>query len=224
MNPLASLYATDVPVDPAAPEARQWLNDELAKPSYQAARPTWFDLASRAVRDWLGSLFSGSGNGVDGGLVAVLAVAVVAIVVAGFLIFGMPRLNRRSTAAGEILGADDRRDAAAMRKDAEIAAGARDWTLAIEELFRALAKGLAERTIVTVNPGTTAHDFGVRASAAFPQERARLGRAASVFDGVRYLDAQGTEQDYVELASLERALRAARPAQLVEIGGARSPV
>jgi hypothetical protein len=77
---------------------------------------------------------------------------------------------------------------------------------------------------VTVNPGTTAHDFGVRASAAFPQERARLGRAASVFDSVRYLDAQGTEQDYVELASLERALRAARPAQLVEIGGAGSPV
>jgi hypothetical protein len=176
------------------------------------------------VQDWLGSLFSGSGNGVDGGLVAVLVVAVVAIVVAGFLIFGMPRLNRRSTAGGEILGEDDRRDAAAMRKDAESAAGAHDWTLAIQELFRALAKGLAERTIVSVSPGTTAHDLGVRASAAFPQERDRLGRAASVFDGVRYLDAQGTEQDYMELASLERALRAARPAQLVEIGEAWLPV
>jgi hypothetical protein len=217
MNPLAALSASDVPVDPDAPQARQWLIDELAKPSYQAARPTWFDLAAQAVRNWLGSLFASQGKGIDGVPVAVAVIAVAALLVAAFLIFGMPRLNRRSAATREILGADDRRDAAMLRREAARAAATGDWTLAIEELFRALAKGLAERTIVTVSPGTTAHDFGLRASAAFPHERARLVRAATVFDGVRYLDAPGTEADYAEIAGLERALRAARPTQLLEV-------
>ncbi|MDQ1583477.1 MAG: hypothetical protein QOF36_1531 [Microbacteriaceae bacterium] len=219
MNPLAALYASDVPVAPDAPEARQWLIDELAKSAYQAARPTWFDLASQAVREWFGSLFSTSANGDGGILVPILVAVIVALLLAAFLIFGVPRLNRRSAAPGEILGTDDRRNAAMLRRDAASAAAAGDWTLAIEELFRALARGLAERTIVTVSPGTTAHDFGLRAAMAFPDERARLVRAATVFDGVRYLDTRGTEDDYTQLADLERALRAARPIQLVEPAG-----
>jgi hypothetical protein len=45
-----------IPVDPDSPEAKQWLIDELSKPQYQAAKPTWFDLLAKSINDWLSSL------------------------------------------------------------------------------------------------------------------------------------------------------------------------
>ncbi|MCU1636561.1 MAG: rane protein, partial [Cryobacterium sp.] len=44
-----------IPVDPDAPEAQQWLRDELAEAPYQAAQPTWFDRVSQGFFDWLNS-------------------------------------------------------------------------------------------------------------------------------------------------------------------------
>ena len=88
--------------------------------------------------------------------------AAAALVVA-FLIFGVPRLNRRSRVAGVLFGEDDDRGSADMRRDAAAAASRGDYATAIAELFRALARGLAERTIVTVTPGTTARGFAGRA-------------------------------------------------------------
>ena len=39
----------DVPVDPDAPEARDWLLDELSKQQYQAAKPTFIDLIAQQI-------------------------------------------------------------------------------------------------------------------------------------------------------------------------------
>ena len=39
-------------------------------------------------------------------------------------------------------------------------------------MFRAVARGLAERTVLTVTPGTTASGFATRAGAAFDAEGA----------------------------------------------------
>ena len=46
----------EVPVDPDAPEAKQLLVDELAKPEYQNAKPTWFDLIMQSILDWINGL------------------------------------------------------------------------------------------------------------------------------------------------------------------------
>ena len=207
---MAALWAVPV-VDPDVPEARQWILDELAKPEYQQAKPNLLDQLAQSFLDWLSSLqFDGDG-GVPGGWTAVLvAVAIVAVVVA-FVVFGVPRLNRRSGASATLFGEDDDRTAALIRKAAERAANEGDYTLAVAEMFRAIARGLAERTVLTVSPGTTARDFGRRAGAAFPAFRSRLGEAAAAFDSVRYLDEPGTREQYDSIAALESDVRAAKP-------------
>ena len=200
-----------IPVDPDAPEARKWLREELAKAPYEAARPTWFDRLSTSILDWFSSLAAPSADGFAAWVPLLLTVAAVVLVGAAILIFGLPRLNRRSQLASDLFGVNDRRPAADLRRAALAAASHRDWNLASAEMFRALARGLSERTILVLTPGTTAHALADRAAEAFPGERVRLREAAELFDGVRYLGIEGTEQRFLALAALESDLRAARP-------------
>ena len=200
-----------IPVDPSAPDAQQWLRDELAKAPYQAARPTWFDRFSQAILDWFSSL-SFVGEGTNGWIPLVATLIGIALLVAAILVFGLPRrARRRRLSATGLFAADDRRTADQLRKSAAAAASADDWTLASEEAFRAIAQGLAERTILRPTPGTTAHSVAELAADAFPDERARLRSGASVFESVRYLGGTGTEQGYAALVDLDADLRAARP-------------
>ncbi len=207
-----ALLRSQVPVDPDAAEAQRWIIQELSKPEYRAAQPTWFDRASKAFWDWLRSLKIDGSGALQGPILIVALIVVVAAVVAAFVIFGAPRLNRRSAVSGVLFGHDDARDAAAMRCSAESAAAAAEWVLAIEEIFRSIARGLAERTLLTVTPGTTAREFAARAGAVLPGFSSRLAAAASAFDDVRYLGRDGTETAYRAIADLERDVRAARPA------------
>lgn len=204
--------AMDTPVDPDREEAQQWIIEELSKSEYQAAKPTLWDLLSKSFWDWLNSLHVDGDNPIQFPIAAVVVVVIVAIIIAAFFIFGMPRINRRSKVIGSLFGDDEERDAESLRKAASAAAANRDWTLAIEELFRSLARVLAERVLVSTDPGTTAHGFAARAGAVFPDHFSRLSASATVFDNVRYLDKQGTEADYMALVELERELRTARRA------------
>ncbi|TFC49790.1 DUF4129 domain-containing protein [Cryobacterium sp. TMT1-21] len=210
---LETMVRGTIPVDPDAPEAQRWLREELAKAPYQAARPTWFDRVSSAVLDWFGSLTAPSGDGLAGWIPLIVTVVLAAIVVPALLIFGLPRLNRRSRLPADLFGVDDRRSAADLRRAALAAASHRDWSLASAEMFRALARELSERTILVALPGTTAHSFAARAAEAFPAETVRLAEAAETFDGVRYLGVVGTEARFLALAALEADLRSARPAR-----------
>ena len=211
-------WAVGVPVDPDADEARRLLLDELSKAEYREAQPTWFDRLATAIGDWLQSLTVGSAGGPPGiGQLIVILVVVVALVVA-FLVFGLPRLATRSRVSGSLFGDDDARDAAAIRRAAESAAGRGDFALAITEMFRATARGLAERTVLSTTPGTTAHDFAQRAASAFPDFDDALRDAAVAFDEVRYLGRDGSGTQYEAIAALERGLREAKPV-LETVGG-----
>ena len=65
--------------------------------------------------------------------------------------------------------------------------------------FRAVARSLGERGILTTSPGTTAHAFGERASAVFPGHAAGLRDAARAFDAVRYLVDNGVKIEDINL-------------------------
>lgn len=215
---LLGVVLRDVPVDPDRPDAQQLLRDELAKPAYVEAQPTWFDRLANSIVEWFESLsFGNNGQAPPIGTAVIIAVIVAAVIIL-FLVFGLPRLNRRSRVTGSLFGEDDARTAAVIRRFAEHAASAGDYRLAIAEMFRAIARGLAERTVLTTSPGTTAHDFARRAGRVFPDHAAALDAAAIAFDDVRYLGGDGTAEQYASVAALEKELRAARPALLEEVG------
>jgi hypothetical protein len=200
-----------VPVQPSGDQARQWLVDELAKAPYQQAKPTPFDLIAQAVLKWFQDLFLNSRTGTPTVLLVVALVVVVAVVVAAVLFYGLPRFNRRSRAAASLFGDDDRRTADELRAAARRALAGGDFSAAIVERFRALARGLDERTVVAVFPGTTATGFARRAADAFPDEREGLRAAADVFDAVRYAGRLGTRDEAERIAALDDRVAAARP-------------
>jgi hypothetical protein len=212
---IAPWVRIDVPVDPSAPVAQHWLEQELSKAQYQAGRPGLFEQILRSFLDWLQSIVPTSGpRGFPdvSGLVSVLGIAALAaLLVIVFVKYGAPRLNRRSRAGGELFGEDDDRDADALRRDAARAAATGDYATAIADMFRALARRLDERAIVSSFPGTTARGFARGAGEAFPVAGGRLGVGASDFEGVRYLGAAGTAEQWEHIRMLEAELRDARP-------------
>jgi len=202
---------------PDAPDAQRWLQQELSNPAYEAARPTWFDRASAAFFDWLNNLTAPTGEGLGPWLGVIVTVLVLAALAAAWLIFGAPRLNRRSGLPTSLFGEQDHRSADDMRRAGATAAASGDWSLASTELFRALARGLFERTVLIVTPGTTAHGFAARAATAFPSHGDALTDAARVFDEVRYLNGVGTEAGYRQMLALDAALRNATPVSLEQV-------
>ncbi|WP_312855117.1 DUF4129 domain-containing protein [Agromyces agglutinans] len=214
------IAVADIPVEPDAPEARRWVLEELSRPEYREAEPTWFDRLAVAVRDWLADLLSGSG-GLSGDVVlALVVVLVIAAVVVGLLVFGVPRLRRRRRASATPLFDDgDTRTLAELRRAADAAAAAGRYDLAVEERFRAIVRALADRELLRPSPGTTAHGFARSATTAFPTFSDRLADAADAFDAVRYLGRAGTADEASRLASLDRDLGAAAPATPAGLAG-----
>lgn len=200
----------DVPVEPDADEARRMLLDELSKPQYAAAEPTWFDLLARSVWDWITSLRIG-GGAVEFGFLSLLFVVIAIVVIGAFLLFGVPRLRRRSSVTGPLFGVDEHRTSDQLRAAARAAAKTGDWSTAIEEQFRAVARALQERTILTPAPGTTAQAFARQATTAFPEHATALRSAATAFDDVRYLDHPGAQEQFDQLTELDRALEKTAP-------------
>ena len=199
---------TGVPVEPDAPDARDLLLNELSDPAYAESQPTWFDLIAQSVLDWFGSLRPGEGGGPPALGLVIGAIVLAAAIAAAILVYGLPRWRSRSRLATELLGERDRRTARQLRRDAERAAAAGDWPRAIAERYRAIARALDERTIVTALPGTTAHGFARAAARQFPENGSQLEAAADRFDGVRYLDRPGTAADYTLVRELDETIDA----------------
>lgn len=208
------LAPDEVPVVPGADEASGWLEDELAKPMYREVeseeQPDWIRDFLERVSDFIGSL---GGEGTAPAWTAVLIVLAIAVLVVLFLIFGVPRLRRRSRAreVDDIFEADDERPSDVMRRAADAAATSGDWSLAIAERFRAIVRGLHERTLVSTVPGSTSHDVARRTGRSLPAFTTRLVRAADDFDAVRYLGDAGDADRYARIRALDDDLVAARP-------------
>ena len=206
----------EIPLDPDAPEARRWLEDELAKAEYQNAKPSAFDLAMQAIRDWIASIFDAV-TGLPTPLLWLLGVAIVVVLLlVGVLVFGLPRLRRRRAAPAPLFDDGDRRDLATLRRAAATAAASGDWPLAIEERFRALVRGIVDRDLVRVHPGSTAHGIADAAALPFPADAASLRAAAADFDAVRYLGRRGSREAYDRVSELEQRLEASSPAAASE--------
>ena len=206
------------PLTPDGDEARKWAEQELADPAYDAAQPTALDLIARAIGDFFASLLSTQLGGDWGPWVSIVAaVVIVLVIVAAFLVWGVPRATGRARATAELFGADEQRSAAELRRDAAALAAKGEWDAAIVLRFRALARGCLERGVVDPPPGATVHAFARAAAGAFPSLAGRLEDAATAFDDVRYLRRPGTGDLYRLVASVDDAVTAARPALREEV-------
>lgn len=214
----SQLALRTAPLSPDRDDAREWAERELSDPAYDVAEPTVLDRIARSVGDFIQDLFGAQlPDAWAPGFALIAGIVVIALLVVAVLVWGRPRGTARvRRAAGDLFGEHEERSAAALRSDAEAAARRGEWNEAIVLRFRAVARGLAERTIVETTAGTTVHAFAREAARAFPGSAARMNAAASAFDDVRYLRRQGTEDAYRAIATLDEELGRSRPA-LVEI-------
>lgn len=208
------------PLTPDAEEARRWAERELADPAYAAAEPTALDRIARAIGDFFASLWDTDLGGGGPWVSLVAAIVVTVVIVAAFLIWGVPRATGRARGTAQPFGADDERTAADLRREAAARAAAADWNAAVVLRFRALARGLVERGAVDAPPGATVHAFARQAAAAFPAHADALEEAARAFDDVRYLRRPGTAGLYARVAEVDDALARTRPVPV----GLPSPV
>ena len=200
-----------VPVDPDAATAQRWATDELAKPVYHQ-QPS---LLSRII-EWLRDQLSGvTATGLPSPVVLVLVVAIVAAVVAiAFVLNGPVRRSRRVASARAVLDADDVRTSDQIRRAADAAASAGDWALAVLERFRAVVRGLEERTVLDERAARTAHEAADAGAARLPELGTDLVRAGRLFDTVAYGHEPATSADDAFLRELDARVRAARPVAL----------
>ncbi|WP_221585395.1 DUF4129 domain-containing protein [Microbacterium sp. G2-8] len=204
---------------PDRDDAREWAEQELSDPAYREAEPTLFDRVAQAIGDVIANLFTPQIGGAEWSplwTIVIVAIAVAAIVVA-FVIWGLPRGERRhaSRPSAELFD-DDARSAAELRTDADAAAAREDWDAAVVLRFRAIARGIDERGVLFAPPGMTARAFSEAAREYFPPHASDLAAAASRFDDVRYLRRRATRETAQQLAGLDRALASARPAKAAQ--------
>ncbi|MEV7972735.1 DUF4129 domain-containing protein [Cellulomonas sp. NPDC089187] len=198
----------DVPVDPDADQARQWLERELADPVYRERR----SLLQR-FWDWLSDLFGSVPTGGQGGpwwLLLVVALVVVVALVA-FRVAGPVR--RGGSGAGRsarVIDADDRRDAEDLRAAANAAAAAGDWVTAVAERFRALVRALEDRAVLDERPGRTAREATDTVAQRLPAHAEELRWASHLFDGVVYGHHDASPADDERLRELDRVVDRAR--------------
>ncbi|MBF4608630.1 DUF4129 domain-containing protein [Curtobacterium sp. VKM Ac-1393] len=205
-------------VDPD--EARRLLERELDRSAYDGAHVTWWDRASRSFLDWLGSLRA---DGLDSPVAArtalVIAIVVlVAVVVLVVVARGLPRRRARTAEddTGGVFDDDDLRSARELQGAAQAALRRGDWSAAVLDGFRAIARGLGERDLVPDVPGATARTIATRGAVPFPAATAALDDAATAFDAVRYLGVDADESTARRVLDTERAVRQARPVRSPE--------
>jgi Domain of unknown function (DUF4129) len=170
--------------------------------------PSWLARVIRDIGNWLSSLVStGPGGRPSWWAIGLLTVVVLAAIAAVLYWLGPARLTRRL--GSQPLVGDRTMTAAEYRDAAEALAGGGNYQAAIIERVRAIAAALEARGILLPRPARTAAELAAETAAIFPAEAAGLGRAARLFDEVRYGGRAGTQAGYAEVTALDLRLETA---------------
>ena len=196
------------PLNPDPETARRWLDTELARPEYLDRPSLWQELQRWLLRH------VPSGDDIPGGsitgsiiVVTLLLLTVVVIV----LSVGRWRAGRVERGRSTEIFEDPSRSAAEHRGSAQAALADGEYADCILESFRALARGLQERTIIADRPGLTAAEVSVEASKVFPQLQLDLESAARTFNEVIYGDVVAARADAETALRLEGRVAAMKP-------------
>lgn len=209
-SPFGLLFvASEPPVDPDREEAKRWAAEELSKPRYTSAKPSWIDDLWNRIVEWLHSLNGDSISGLNIGMLLIGVLAVVLIVVAVIVV--RPRFNARRKESAEVFDHTSYVSAEAFRARASAAADHGDWQTAVVEQFRAVVRSAEERAIIDTQAGRTADEAAVQLRRAFAAAGSRLEHVARLFDGVKYGKATATSSDHATVLALDSELSATKP-------------
>ncbi len=171
-------------VDPA--EARRRILEELSKGQYRR-HGSIIDWLLGLLQDWVSSLVDGAGAGRTAGLAIAIGLGVIVVILAVLVLRRTGRIRRRAVVrATTALDAEPALSAAQLRVRAGHAREDGRADEAVVLAFRALVRDLAERTLLDLTDGMTAHEAADSAAAAFPELRHRLALAARAFDTAAY--------------------------------------
>ncbi|NUP62478.1 MAG: DUF4129 domain-containing protein [Nonomuraea sp.] len=198
-------------------EAARRAAQELLKPEYD--KESLFDQLYRRFMQFIGDLMdAATGGGSTGGIIAAVVIVLILLGVILLVAWRLRRTARRNALASGGLYGERAMTAAEHRQAAERLAAEGDWTRAIQERLRAIARDLEERALVDGMPGRTADELAAEAGGALLGFAAELTAAARSFDDVTYGGVAGTQAAYRSMSSLDDRLRQARPAPL-PVGG-----
>lgn len=200
-----------IPAEPVGPdEARRRILEELSRSEYHRG-PGLIDRVVGAVSRWLDS-WTSLGGATPGGTVALVVLLLAVVVLIVVVARRASPLRRRAVLAAPVpvtAGADvpasDLRRAAAVARDA----GRTDE--AVIAALRALVRDLADRTLLTVTDGMTAHEAALGAARAFPDLRGGLLRTADAFDTAAYSRRAASAKQAAEAVSLAEYVAQASP-------------
>ena len=212
MRMAAALAVLGVDVD--RDEGRRLAARELAHPRYHRDDPTPLERA----RDWfferLGKLVDGAIEVTPGGASGLAIIALLLLVsLVAFLVLRSVRSSASSGSAGDhvpgLLGLSDL-TAAEHRRHATAAATEGRWSEAVLERFRALVRGLEERTVLDLGRGATADEAAAEAARRLPALADRLRAAAWEFDDVVFGERPADRSTYERMARLDDAAQRER--------------
>jgi Domain of unknown function (DUF4129) len=194
-------------LDPAPPQARQWLKEELQGSDYQSP---WLDSVFRWITDQLNSLVEGvrSLSAISPFLTVLLAMVVIAL-----LVWILPRVRREPVAAtrdGAVL--EDLTITSRLYRDlASQSLREGRYDDAVLDGFRAIARDMSDRRVLDDAPGRTAHEVSLALASPFPDHADRLAGAADLFDSVRYGHRRANAEQATRIHRLDAELVATRP-------------
>jgi uncharacterized protein DUF4129 len=196
--------------------ARALARRELAKPIYQQGTSLTERILEKII-NFFGRLVQQVNTTVPGGWWALIVLGALAVIVIGVVLARLGPISlahrvRRSAPLGD--GVATARD---HRERARELAAAGDWSGAIRESLRGIAKDLEERAILPPRPGRTADELAAEAARAMPGYGGGLWSAARLFDDVCYGERPGTAEGYARLRELDAAIRSARPLPLATV-------
>lgn len=208
-GPVQGFGVREVPVLPDADQGREWAEQELSRPVYQAAEPTLLE----RFWQWVGNFFAELLNGIAGfdptiGVVLLAVGAAAVLAAAVFLV--RPRLNARRRR--EVFDSGEVRIAVDHRRLAEEAAARAEWDTAVTERLRAIIRSAEERVVLEPRPGRTAAEAGHILAGSFPSASDEIIWLARRFDDVRYGHLPATSGDAERAGVLDALLERLSPA------------
>ncbi|RJL30462.1 DUF4129 domain-containing protein [Bailinhaonella thermotolerans] len=198
------------PIDIGAEQAREAARRELSGPAYE--HESWSDLVLRWIDDFLSNVFTEGEGGVPGGLIAGIVLVLVLVAVVALILWRAGRVSRSAASPPDSLYGETAMSAAQHRAESERLAAAGQWADAVRERFRAMARDLEERALVSPLPGRTADELADEAARALPGFRDELAAGARLFDEIVYGGRPGAPPAYERLRDLDERVRTARPA------------